>query len=85
VLVVHAFLQDLRVVYGAGTLQLRRWRRTGYTLSQEELAARVGLDQTMVAEIENGTHRVDALELARLATALEVRRNPHIPLSRQWL
>jgi hypothetical protein len=31
-LVVHAFLQDLRIVYGAGTLRLRRWRRTAYTL-----------------------------------------------------
>jgi hypothetical protein len=33
-LLVHAFLQDLRVVYGAGSLRLRlrRWRRTAYTL-----------------------------------------------------
>ncbi|HEV2784585.1 MAG TPA: hypothetical protein VGX25_34820 [Actinophytocola sp.] len=31
-LVVHAFLQDLRVVYGAGKLRLRRWRRTAYIL-----------------------------------------------------
>ena len=31
-LVVHAFLQDLRIVYGSGALRLRRWRRTAYPL-----------------------------------------------------
>jgi transcriptional regulator with XRE-family HTH domain/Zn-dependent peptidase ImmA (M78 family) len=41
-------------------------------LSQEDLAAEVGLDRTMVAKIESGTRRIDALELARLSTALEV-------------
>jgi len=41
-------------------------------MSQGELADAVGLDRTMVAKIESGTRRVDALELARLATALRV-------------
>jgi hypothetical protein len=31
-LLVHAFLQDLRAVYGAGTVRPRRWRRTAYTV-----------------------------------------------------
>jgi hypothetical protein len=31
-LLVHAFLQDLRLTYGAGTFRLRRWRRTAYVL-----------------------------------------------------
>lgn len=29
-LLVHAFLRDLRLFYGTGTWRLRRWRRTGY-------------------------------------------------------
>ncbi|ONI92631.1 hypothetical protein ALI22I_02900 [Saccharothrix sp. ALI-22-I] len=31
-LLVHAFLQDLRELYGPGTWRLRRWRRTAYTV-----------------------------------------------------
>jgi hypothetical protein len=31
-LLTHAFLQDLRLAYGAGTFRLRRWRRTTYPL-----------------------------------------------------
>ncbi|MFD5829119.1 hypothetical protein [Lentzea sp. NPDC060358] len=31
-LLVHSFLQDLRVAYGSGTVRLRRWRRTAYVL-----------------------------------------------------
>ncbi|CCH32216.1 hypothetical protein ABZ816_34360 [Actinosynnema sp. NPDC047251] len=31
-LLVHAFLQDLRIAYGSGTVRLRRWRRTAYPL-----------------------------------------------------
>jgi hypothetical protein len=31
-LLVHAFLQDLRLTYGASTFRLRRWRRTAYVL-----------------------------------------------------
>lgn len=41
-------------------------------LSQAELAARVGLDRTMVAKIEAGSRRLDALELVRLAAALDL-------------
>ncbi len=31
-LLVHAFLQDLRLAYGSGTPRLRRWRRTAYAV-----------------------------------------------------
>lgn len=41
-------------------------------LSQEDLGARVGLDRTMIAKIEAGRRRVDALELVKLAFALRV-------------
>lgn len=46
--------------------------RIGAGLSQAELAAALSLDRTMVAKIEAGTRKVDALELTRLAGALDV-------------
>jgi transcriptional regulator with XRE-family HTH domain len=49
-----------------------RQARLGAGLSQVELGDRVGLDRTMIAKIEAGGRRVDALELIRLATALDV-------------
>src|SRR4051812_14673316 len=41
-------------------------------LSQTELARRVGLDRTMIAKIEAGSRRIDALELTELSSALQV-------------
>jgi transcriptional regulator with XRE-family HTH domain len=41
-------------------------------LSQAELAKLVGLDRTMIAKIEAGTRRIDALELTNLSSALGV-------------
>ncbi|MEU7674351.1 helix-turn-helix domain-containing protein [Micromonospora taraxaci] len=49
-----------------------RQTRLGAGLSQAELGAQLGLDRTMIAKIESGVRRVDALELVRLATALDV-------------
>lgn len=49
-----------------------REARLGTGLSQEELAAAVDLDRTMIAKIEAGKRRLDALELIRLASALNV-------------
>ncbi|WP_344082163.1 XRE family transcriptional regulator [Luedemannella helvata] len=49
-----------------------RTARLAARLSQSELAAAIGLDRTMIAKMEAGSRRVDALELARLATALGV-------------
>lgn len=51
-----------------------RVRRTRLTLglSQADLGAHVGLDRTMIAKIEAGTRRIDALELIALSRALGV-------------
>lgn len=49
-----------------------RAARVAAGLSQGDLARLIGLDRTMIAKIESGSRRVDALELARLATALAV-------------
>ncbi|MEU5907761.1 helix-turn-helix domain-containing protein [Micromonospora sp. NPDC047467] len=49
-----------------------RQARLGAGLSQAELGAQLGLDRTMIAKIESGVRRVDALELIRLAAALDV-------------
>lgn len=51
--------------------QVRQARR-GAGLSQDDLAQRVALDRTMIAKIEAGTRRIDALEVVRLAGALDV-------------
>lgn len=41
-------------------------------ISQTDLAQKVGLDRTMLAKIEAGKRRLDALELARFASVLEM-------------
>lgn len=46
-------------------------RRTS-RLTQAELAARVGKDQSFVSIIERGQRRVDVLEFVALARAMEV-------------
>ncbi|GGJ94538.1 hypothetical protein GCM10010123_25490 [Pilimelia anulata] len=51
--------------------QVRRLRRTA-GLSQEALGERVDLDRTMIAKIERGSRRIDALELTKFARALGV-------------
>lgn len=49
-----------------------RQARLAAGMSQGELGGHVGLDRTMIAKIEAGNRRVDALELARLSSALSV-------------
>lgn len=46
--------------------------RIAADMSQEELASALKLDRTMIAKIERGVRRVDALELAKLSTVLQV-------------
>ncbi len=46
-------------------------RKLGMT--QRECALRAGMGRTVLAKIETGARRVEAMELARLATALEMR------------
>lgn len=51
--------------------RVRRARVTA-GLPQAALADAVRLDRTMIAKIENGSRRIDALELTRIAAALGV-------------
>ncbi|MFI6789724.1 helix-turn-helix domain-containing protein [Nonomuraea sp. NPDC050383] len=46
--------------------------RIAANMSQEQLASALRLDRTMIAKIEMGVRRVDALELAKLSTVLKV-------------
>ncbi|WP_414937940.1 helix-turn-helix domain-containing protein [Amycolatopsis sp. cmx-11-51] len=41
-------------------------------MSQADLANAVGLERTKIAKIESGGRQIDALELAKLASALQV-------------
>jgi Zn-dependent peptidase ImmA (M78 family)/transcriptional regulator with XRE-family HTH domain len=49
-----------------------REARLAAKLSQDGLGRRIGLDRTMVAKIEAGTRRIDAVELVRLGSCLEL-------------
>jgi transcriptional regulator with XRE-family HTH domain len=49
-----------------------RQARLAAGLSQSALGARLHLDRTMVAKIETGVRRIDALELVKLSTELDV-------------
>lgn len=49
-----------------------RRARLAINKSQADIGTEVGLDRTMIAKIENGVRRIDALELTKLATALAV-------------
>ena len=49
-----------------------RRARLSAGLSQAALGERMSLDRTMIAKVEAGTRRVDALELTRLAAVLDV-------------
>ena len=49
-----------------------REARLAVGLTQEELGIRADLDRTMIAKIESGSRRIDAMELIRLSSALQV-------------
>ncbi|MEU6715874.1 XRE family transcriptional regulator [Nonomuraea sp. NPDC046802] len=49
-----------------------REARLAMQLSQEQLAQKTDLDRTMISKIEAGSRRLDALELSRLARALDM-------------
>jgi transcriptional regulator with XRE-family HTH domain len=49
-----------------------RLARLAAGLTQEELGAKAGLDRTMIVKIESGSRRIDAMELIRLSSALQV-------------
>lgn len=66
-----------------------RESRLAAGLSQDDLAREIGLERTKIAKIEAGDRRVDALELARLSSALGVpmshflHQRPQVVLSRR--
>jgi transcriptional regulator with XRE-family HTH domain/Zn-dependent peptidase ImmA (M78 family) len=49
-----------------------RLARLAAGFTQEELGAKAGLDRTMIVKIESGDRRIDAMELVRLSSALQV-------------
>lgn len=49
-----------------------REARLAMQLSQDQLAQKTDLDRTMISKIEAGSRRLDALELARVARALDM-------------
>jgi transcriptional regulator with XRE-family HTH domain/Zn-dependent peptidase ImmA (M78 family) len=49
-----------------------REARLAAKLSQDELGRQIGLDRTMVAKIESGVRRIDAVELVRLGSCLDL-------------
>jgi transcriptional regulator with XRE-family HTH domain/Zn-dependent peptidase ImmA (M78 family) len=49
-----------------------RAARLAAGLTQEELGARARLDRTMIVKIESGDRRIDAMELIRLSSVLQV-------------
>jgi transcriptional regulator with XRE-family HTH domain len=49
-----------------------RVARLAAGFTQEELGAKAGLDRTMIVKIESGNRRIDAIELIRLSSALQV-------------
>jgi transcriptional regulator with XRE-family HTH domain len=52
--------------------QAVREGRAQLGISQEELAARAGLDRTYVGGVERGERNVSLLNITRIANALEV-------------
>lgn len=56
----------------AGIGQRVREARLAARLSQDELGRRIGLDRTMIAKIEAGARRIDAVELVRLGSCLDL-------------
>src|ERR1700730_6014316 len=49
-----------------------RAARLAVGLTQEELGVKAGLDRTMIVKIESGSRRIDAMELIRLSSALQL-------------
>lgn len=53
-----------------GEVLVRARERAG--LKQSDVAARLGLPASYLSKIENGTRRLDVIELVRIAEAMEV-------------
>lgn len=62
-----------KLIVNAKELGLRlKKARENKGLSQEDLAAEVGLDQRAISEIENGKRKMSVLELPAIAEVLDV-------------
>jgi transcriptional regulator with XRE-family HTH domain len=53
-----------------GEVLVRARERAG--LKQSDVAARLGLPASYLSKIENGTRRLDAIELIQIAEAMEI-------------
>lgn len=64
----------------------RRIRRTRLEagLSQEELAHRVGLHRTYIGSVERGERNIGLLNIAALATVLQVDASAFVTGLRRW-
>jgi transcriptional regulator with XRE-family HTH domain len=60
--------EHIRISFGQQVRHLRRSR--GW--SQEELAARVGLDRTYIGSVERGERNPGLINIVRLARAMDV-------------
>ena len=58
-----------------------RRRRQYLGLSQEELAAKAGLNRSYIGDIERGTRNLALLNISRLASALEMKPSQLIILA----
>ena len=70
-----------RVYSEFGALVVAHRRRLG-SVTQAELARRIGLSRTSVTNIEQGRHHVSLHQFLRIASALEVAPEallPHLP------
>jgi transcriptional regulator with XRE-family HTH domain len=59
--------EELRIL---GEVLVRIRERAG--LKQSDVAARLGLPPSYLSKIENGTRRLDVIELVRIAEAMDV-------------
>lgn len=62
-------MQDPRIAFGENVRRIRLRNK----ISQEELAARAGLDRSYVGQVERGETNISLLNLIRLATGLNVK------------
>ena len=60
-------LADELIILGAAMVRARE--RAG--LKQSEVAAKLGLPPSYLSKIENGTRRLDVIELVRIAEAMK--------------
>jgi transcriptional regulator with XRE-family HTH domain len=63
-------MKELRTPRHEALRKLIRLERTRAELTQAQLAAKLGVDQKTISDIETGTKRVSALEFIAIAHAL---------------